>query len=320
MPQQNLWIRGAPRMVEFPSVEPPRRRATLDSAQRDYSNSFYREARDTFLHSGGSELNSMCTADQHITAMLETGGRPSTPVQVQNTADDACDATSSHALGQDPVLNTSPDEPTQNAEDQNTEDNGKPSPRDASGGKADGEFFQSEEFIPDAYPPAFVEVNEEGPWEKEPWGPHDGSFYRESDTEYQDLYWRYHVITDVEEYRISTIPDDFLGSGTRNAWTFAVKAAYGYYKACESLSASLRYNSPDSVNKKEGYIFFQKLIWLSSLRAGQKRLEVLRKWPSAFELDGGTAGHWYIVASCFDRAEMARQRARDAALATQSAR
>jgi hypothetical protein len=307
-------------MVEYPSVEPPRRRATLDSAKRDYSNSFSQEARDTFLHSGGSELNSICTADQHITAMLETGGRPSTPEQVQNTDADAYDATSSPALSQDPDLDTSPDELTQNAEDQSTEDNGKPSPRDASWGNADGEFFQNEDYIPEAYPPAFEEVNEEGPWKKEPWGPHDGSFYRESDIEYQDLYWRYHVITDAEEYRISTIPDDFLGSGTRNAWTLEVRTAYYYYKACESLSVSLKYGSLDPVNKKEGYIFYQELIWLASLRAGQKRLEVLQKWPSAFEQDNGTAGHWHIVSSCFDRAESARQRARDAALATQSAR
>jgi hypothetical protein len=305
-------------MLGYSSVLFPRRRVTLCSAERDWFDIFRREARDTFLDSGGRQLALMNTAPQQGTDVGRIGGRPATPEDVQETAGVA---TPSPASNERPLLSASLGSHTRTAEQQGTDNvdewNSPPICGESSG-RADRNFFHDSD-----YPPAFPEDRPRivsVPRARQPWGNHDGRFYPVSNTDHQGLEWRYHVTTEVEEYRISTFEIDFTGCSVANEWTLELRTGYETYKACESLAKSLRYPLRNSIDRRAGYLFFQELTWRCWLRAGEKRLEVLRKWPSGFEEYGGTASHWYEIRNCFEKAEKVRQDTQRTVVTVQPAR
>jgi hypothetical protein len=102
---------------------------------------------------------------------------------------------------------------------------------------------KDEEWDLNAEAPGFNDWDEPSspplPLPKEDWGPPCGHKYGTTNTEYIDTALRYDVVTDVEIYGVSTIPEDLVGSQPWNNWTHEVQVAYQRYKEVDHMSEAL---------------------------------------------------------------------------------
>lgn len=195
----------------------PKRPVTPDIAYTDWVDWFRAEARDTFLCGVSPSMNWHCNIDQHLKATRTTGERPSTPYF--------------EALETQPVPRE--DDPPDRR--QNPDGEGRP-PADS----IDGANTTCSNAVPGTPEEGHWDIHAQAPdfkdWDdpflsspppppKKIWGLHCSHKYGTTNTEYINKAWRYDVVTDVEIYRVSTVPEDFVGSGPWNNWTHEVLVA-----------------------------------------------------------------------------------------------
>ena len=106
--------------------------------------------------------------------------------------------------------------------------------------------------------------------------------------------WSYEVETDNHIFRISTIPNDFLGNSGQDDWPRVLKACHTDYK-----NVSQRRETAEWVLKKTRDpdlepLELEKLlaeVFYAALDEVKVRADFLQVWPSAFGWDAGYKGH-----------------------------
>ena len=285
-------------MDDSTPTEPRARPVSLDSACLDYINFARDEARTTFAYAHGNLINPQCTLQEHLDSGRTMSERPSTPDHGSNAVDSETPADilqDPPSPGQsDPSPFPSPTEASNTWPSPTEADNTWPSPTEANNtwenSEANGDWG-----LPPTEP-------------KEPWGSHCGHEYAMTSTEYIGNAWRYDVITNVEVYRVSTIPDDFVGTSPDNDWREELAEGYRRYKEVDNMSQELELATAQlSDMYRENRDDLHKARYKAALRAGILRVKFLNKWPSAFELNEGTFGHWVWAFKLLGDAETARR-------------
>ena len=272
-------------MPKLSSIKLSNRRLTLDSAFTDWVDWHRRDARGTFLYSGGPSPYPH-TSKWHLAGWsLEDGESQPDGNDGESHANKSGDA--SDSLGTRSNSYDTSNEIWINHDESGDKDKEKDYDLGGAPGWGDSP--------PPVAPP------------KEQWGPHCGHKYGITNIERVGSAWRYDVVTDVEIYRISTIPEDFIGSSLWNNWTHEMNIAYDRYKEVDHLSEVLE-NTTMLMSEDEADITknLHQLRYETALGAATARIDFLRKWPNAFEKDQGTFGHWERALWHLEKAESAR--------------
>jgi hypothetical protein len=121
-----------------------------------------------------------------------------------------------------------------------------------------------------------------------PIGPANYELYPASET-----VWSYEVTTESEIYRVSTVPNDFIGNSYQN-WPRTLSAGHDDYKAVQSALAiakmnltSSRHSCPDTAT----YVDLQKKVYRATYNEAKAREGFLKIWPSAFGWVESLKGH-----------------------------
>ena len=142
--------------------------------------------------------------------------------------------------------------------------------------------------------------------------PPNPTSYRES-----EQVWSYEVETNTQIFRISTIPNDFLGNSKKDDWPRVLKTCHDDYKAVQAVllkaqSDLIRECSRGVVEPHED-INLQKAIYRGAYDEAQARADFLKVWPSAFgSVEKGFDGHLFWSRKLEATARVAQQAALDA--------
>lgn len=121
-----------------------------------------------------------------------------------------------------------------------------------------------------------------------PLGPPNYSLYPTSRT-----VWSYEVATGSEIYRVSTVPNDFLGNSHEN-WPRALAAAHDDYKVVEATLNRAKHDldhSPIADDDVAAYVALQERVYRATYNAAKAREAFLKIWPSAFGWTDNLTGH-----------------------------
>lgn len=120
--------------------------------------------------------------------------------------------------------------------------------------------------------------------------PPNPNFYPES-----EIIGSYEVATNTEIYRISTIPDDFIGNSNEVDWPRALKAGHTDYKlvqkVLEAAEVNLRSAAIDGPADPLTMVDRCEAVYYAAYNAAKAREDFLKCWPSAFGYAESLAGH-----------------------------
>jgi hypothetical protein len=105
--------------------------------------------------------------------------------------------------------------------------------------------------------------------------------------------WSYEVTTESEIYRISTVPNDFLGNSGDN-WPRTLKAAHNDYKVVQAALTTAKANLRTSRlihADMPAYVDLQKRVYRATYDEAKAREGFLKIWPSAFGWTESLKGH-----------------------------
>lgn len=292
-------------MLEFTAVPRRVRRDTLVNAYIDWVSYGREDARATFSDAYGQQINWRCSIEHHIDAARTPLQRPPTPQnEDKGTENISCsDDQEKETNGGEADTGDPRDSPSSVQSSSDSENTANE--RWDNRGVNSSEDTKDDEFDLDGAP-GWEEWGAPPP-AKERWGPHCEHKYGTTNTEYKNTAWRYDVVTDVEIYRVSTMPNDFIGSSPWNNWTHEVLVAYHMYKEVDHMSEELEHAAKVlSADEADSRNDFHRTRYEAAVRAATLRIEFLRKWPNAFEQHDGTFNHWERALELLQRAERAR--------------